>query len=160
MSVTVHDYFMGRDKAYSDECTLEIQRNAVEIVSRANRLLAAAAVDGVIPGVDQQTKTAIASGWRPNGVNARTQNAATGSKHITAQAVDIQDTPDRALARWCLRNLDALDEAGVWMENPQWTGGNDPWVHWQLVPPKSGKRVYIPSTNPPIAEALPEQMAA
>lgn len=151
---------MGRDRVYEQECTLEVHRNALETVERANKLLEAAAVDGVVPGVDQYTKNAVASGWRPNGVNARTQNAAATSRHITAQAVDLQDTTDRALARWCLRNLAKLEEIGLWMEDPRWTGGKDPWVHVQPVPPRSGHRVYVPSTSPAIAEALPEQVTA
>lgn len=158
--ITLAQYWMGRDGAYAAECTLAVRRNAVETVRRVNLALELAAADGVEPGVDQVTHNAVASGWRPRGINARTANAGDASTHITAEGCDVQDHPDRPLARWALRNLEKLEEIGLWMEDPQWTGGADPWVHWQIRPPHSGKRVYIPSTQPPLAAKLPEQIVA
>jgi hypothetical protein len=152
--ITLADYWMGRDKTHAAELTQKIQDNAAELVGRINLLLSWAAIDGVFPGIDSVTGTAVASGWRPAGVNARTKNAATGSKHLLALGGDLQDVAGRALARWCLRNLDALEEAGLWMEDPQWTPD---WVHLQSVPPGSGRRVYVPSQNPPLVAKLPEQ---
>lgn len=156
--ITLEQYWMGRDLRYAGELTPEIRANAEELVGKVNLLLAFAEADGVEPGYDQVTGTPVASGWRPRGVNARTANAATTSNHILGHAVDLQDTPDRALARWSLANLHELKQVGIWMERPQWTGGargDDPWVHWQSVPPKSGRRIYIPSSTPPGAAPLP-----
>ena len=155
--ITLTDYFMGRDRTHAAELTDEIRGNAALTVARVNLLLAAAEEDLVEPGIDEVTGTAVASGWRPAGINARTQNAATGSKHLTAQACDLQDTADRRLARWCLRNLARLEEIGLWMEDPQWTPD---WVHLQTVPPGSGKRVYRPSAAEPLVAKLPEQQEA
>ena len=153
--ISVEDYWMGRDAKYASELTPEIRENAERLVGRVNNLLSMAEVDGVTPGFDQSTGTHVSSGWRPVFVNARTSNAATGSKHISGKAVDLQDTTDRKLAKWCLANLEALDDCGLWMERPQWTGGEDQWVHLQSVPPGSGLRVFVPSTAPPKAELLP-----
>lgn len=159
VAISLADYWMGRDRLYPEEFTQEIQDNGAETVRRVNIVLEAAASDGVPTALDQHTGTRAASGWRPKGVNARTQNAADHSRHITAEGCDVQDTRNRDLARWCLQNEDVLAEAGLWIERPQWTGGGDPWVHFQIVPPKSGKRVFVPSSNPPIAEMLPEEAA-
>lgn len=156
--ITLADYWMGRDASHAHELTAEIRANAESLVAKVNTLLAFAEADGVEPGIDQRTGTHVASGWRPAGVNSRTRNAAAASKHITGNGVDLQDEPEtRPLARWCLRNLDALADVGLWMEDPRWTGGPDPWVHLQRVPPKSGRHVYIPSAAPPTAQALVEQ---
>lgn len=155
MTITLDDYLMGRGRDYAAELTAEILGNATTTVGRVNLLLAMAEAAGVEPGLDQATGTAVSSGWRPAGVNSRTANAAAGSKHLTGEAVDLQDTPERALATWCLANLDALEQAGLWMERPQWTGGRDPWVHLQIVPPKSGRRCYVPSTKPAEVAMLP-----
>lgn len=155
--ITNEQYFMGRDAKYPAELTAEIRHNAGVLVGKVNTLLAMAETEGIVPGFDQVTGTHVASGWRPAGVNERTANAAKTSKHLTGQGVDLQDSAGRALARWCLRNLDALEDLGLWMEDPQWTGGRDPWVHLQTVPPGSGKRVYVPSTAPALAAALVEQ---
>ena len=54
-----------------------------------------------------------------------------------------------------LQRIDALQEIGLWMEDPQWT---PTWVHLQIVPPGSRRRVYIPSSRPPLAARLPEQL--
>lgn len=161
MIVTLEQYWMGRDVAYAHELTAEIRANAEDLVGKMNLVLAFAEADGVEPGIDQVTHTPIASGWRPRGVNARTANAGQFSTHIDGNGGDLQDQLTRSLAAWCLANADALKQAELWMERPQWTAGADPWVHWQRVPPKSGKRFYIPSSAPPRAAPLPgeEQFA-
>jgi hypothetical protein len=153
--ITLTDYFMGRDRTHASELTDEIRGNAALTVARVNLLLAAADEDLVEPGIDEVTGTPVASGWRPAGINARTQNAATGSKHLDGRGCDLQDTPERRFARWCLRNLAKLEEIGLWMEDPQWTPD---WVHLQTVPPGSGLRVYRPSAAEPLVARLPEQL--
>lgn len=160
--ITRDQYFRGRDKAYASDYSIRIERNVAQLLELANELLERAAAEGVVPGVDQVTLTAVASGWRPPGVNARTANAASGSTHLDGEGIDVQDQhPERPLARWCLRNLHHLERLGLWMEDPRWTGGknnDDPWVHWQKRPPRSGNRIFIPSTKPPGAPPLPEQV--
>jgi hypothetical protein len=153
--ITLEKYWMGRDIKYRAMLNHEIIQNAQMTVDKANELLKRFRAE---TGIDIDT---VASGWRPPAVNSNTKNAATGSRHLTARAVDLRDTPDRDLARWCLRNLDQLEDIGLWMEDPQWTwnekAGGAPWVHLQIVPPGSGRRVYVPSTQPPLAKLLPEQ---
>lgn len=151
--ITLEQYWMGRDAKYPAECTPEIRVNAYQIVAKVNTLLAMAEVDGVEPALSVRGDH-VASGWRPEAVNDATANAAKNSKHCSGQAVDLADGAGRALARWCLANLDVLEQVGLWMEDPRWTPS---WVHLQLVPPGSGKRVYVPSTAPALAKALPEQ---
>lgn len=153
--ITLSNYFMGRDRTHEAQCTDEIRTNAARTVERVNRVLARAEDAGVFPGIDEVTGTAVASGWRPPAINSRTQNAATGSRHVRAKACDLQDTPERDLARWCLRNLDSLQEIGLWMEDPQWTPD---WVHLQTEPPGSGRRVYRPSMAEALVAKLPEQI--
>jgi hypothetical protein len=134
-------YYMGRDEAYRDELTEEIRRNAAETVVRVNRLLERAGFTHI---------TEVNSGWRPKRINAATPEAAATSHHLTGEAVDLPD-PDRTLAAWCASHLDVLEELGLWMEDPRWTwdenGGH--WVHLQTVPPRSGRRVFVPYDTPP-----------
>lgn len=148
------DYFMGRDLAYPQHLTDEIRSNAAELLGRVNLLLSWAVADQVRPASDARTGTAVASGWRPPAINEATSNAAAKSRHLTGEAIDLRDTGTRDLARWCLRNIDALEEIGLWMEDPQWT---PTWVHLQIVPPGSHRRVYCPSSKPPMVAKLPEQ---
>lgn len=61
------------------------------------------------------------------------------SKHLYGQAVDIYD-PDLELTAWLKQNDNqSLIDAGLWCE-----AGNANWVHFQIVPPKSGSRWFLP----------------
>lgn len=148
--ITLPEYWMGRDDTYADQLTDTIRNNAADLLGKVNLLLSWAKNDGI-------RAEYVASGWRPAAVNDATLGAAHNSKHLTGDAVDLRDNGVRDLARWCLRNQDALEEIGLWMEDPKWT---PTWVHLQRVPPGSRRRVYVPSTAPALCAALPEQEAA
>ena len=128
---------MGRDLTHAEELTNEIMANAQVTVERVNDLLQRA---------NRSDIHEVRSGWRPQGINDVTANSAAHSRHLTGQAVDLPDT-DRNLATWCVDNLDDLEAVGLWMEDPRWT---PTWVHLQIVPPRSEKTVYIPSSKPPL----------
>ena len=146
--ITLAHYWMGRDRSHAAELTDAIRRNAAITVERVNWLLM---VSTLTPAIDQITGTHVASGWRPAAVNARTANAASASTHMTGEGCDLQDHPDRRLARWAVSHIDDLARIGLWIEDPRFTGGrtnNDPWLHVQTRAPRSGRRVYVPSTAP------------
>jgi hypothetical protein len=127
--ITLANYFMGRDALHATELTDELRANALLTVRRANALLARARLPGIVN-----------SGWRPHAVNARTPNASTRSKHLTCQAIDLNDEGD-ALDAWCIANLPVLEALGLWLEHPDATPG---WCHVQTVAPRSGRRVFMP----------------
>ena len=140
--ITIENYWMGRDVAHAADLTPEIRANAQVTVERCNKLLDLAGGG----------KThVVTSGWRPLSRNSRTAGASTTSKHLSAEAADISDD-DRYLADWSVANLDVLEEVGIWMEDPRWTPS---WVHWQIIPPKSGRRIYIPSLAKPLDPDYP-----
>ena len=61
------------------------------------------------------------------------------SKHLYGQAVDISD-PDLELTAWSKENnSQRLIDAGLWCEE-----GNSNWTHFQILPPKSGNRWFLP----------------
>lgn len=151
MSIAWPDYFKGRDTAYPHDFTLEIARNARHTIDVTNRVLAAMAADGL-----DLTGLQVPSGWRPPAVNDHTSNAAARSKHLTAEACDLGDFPDRRLARWALANEAKLRECGVrGVERPQWTPG---WLHLQTVAAASGHFFYVPSSAPAKVDALPGEL--
>lgn len=84
----------------------------------------------------------VASGWRPPTVNEHTSNAAGSSRHLIGLAVDIEDL-DGSVMKFILGNLDALAALGLYFENFNWT---PTWCHFQIVPPGSKNRIYVPST--------------
>ena len=137
--ISLHDYWKGRDSTYFEELTDEIRSNAEVTVAKANEFLSAAQRSDI---------RSVNSGWRPKSVNDATSNAAKGSKHLLALAVDLPDA-DGTLAEWMMDNVDELKALGLWAEHPGWTVG---WVHLQTVPPgnppRPQVRVFIPSSAP------------
>lgn len=140
--ITLESYWKGRDKDYADELTPEIVANAERTVELANELLVRAGRSDI---------HSVNSGWRPKSVNDATANAASSSRHLTAEAVDISDV-DRSLSSWCVDNLDVLKEIGLWMEDPRYC---PTWLHIQTVPPKSKRIVFIPNSKPPLDPSFP-----
>ena len=134
--ISLEIYWMGRDKTHAQELSDEIRRNAEVTVERANELLRRSGHSDI---------EHVASGWRPQAVNDATANAAHGSRHLTAQAIDLPDD-DRALADFVVDNRHMLEELDLYIEHPGWTPG---WLHVQTVPPKSGRRIFIPNGQPP-----------
>lgn len=148
--ILVQDYF----RAYADHpgITEAMKANAVELLSRVDRLLGIAGYYGWEPTLNPATGTWISGqdngGWRPQDCPI----GAPQSTHKQGQGVDIAD-PFGALDKWLMtaRGLEALKECGLWIEHPGWTDG---WSHLQSVPPggsypRPEVRVYIPSIAPP-----------
>ena len=140
--INLHAFWKGRDVTYAAELTDEIKANAQETVDKANELLEAAGFKSI---------DTVNSGWRPQGINDATSNAATHSKHLTGQACDLPDVGG-VLRSWAVDNLDILAQIGLWIESPQYT---PTWLHIQTVPPKSGRRVFIPNSSPPTDPNFP-----
>lgn len=82
----------------------------------------------------------VSSGYRPAEINAKIKGAAKKSNHMICAAIDFKDT-DRSIAKFCNDNLNILEDCGLWMEDSDST---PTWVHVQIYPPKSGKRVFKP----------------
>ncbi len=91
----------------------------------------------------------ITSGLRSQEDQDRINPSAPKSKHLLGQAADIRDS-DGHLRDWVLEHLDEMAQIGFWFEDFRWTGlKNDErghrWVHFQVVPPNSGARIFRPS---------------
>jgi len=80
----------------------------------------------------------VTSGLRSTADQQRINPSAPKSKHLMGAACDIADK-DAALYNWCRANESLLAEIGLWMEERQ--GG---WQHFQIFPPKSGRRFFNP----------------
>ena len=62
------------------------------------------------------------------------------SKHLYGQAIDIADQGG-FLQDWIKKNEEFLEKLDLYMEDFSVTTN---WVHFQIVPPKSGKRFFMP----------------
>lgn len=140
--ISLHDYWMGRDREFPMAMSPDLERNATLMVELANKLLILAHSAGVSMEKSPRTGTVVSSGWRPASVNANTPNAAPNSKHMTGQAIDLYD-PDGDLDEWLLTadGQKVMTDLGLWHENPAATKG---WAHVQSLPPRSGRRTFNP----------------
>lgn len=130
MKITLDQYLMGRDKA--NPIDDEQRTNALHLLSRVNALLEA--FYAANPGAKVRTVT---SGYRPAAINAKV-GGAKRSKHMICAAIDLSDS-DRLLAKWL--TVEILKEHDLYMESFVAT---PTWVHLQLTPPRSGKRIFLP----------------
>jgi uncharacterized protein YcbK (DUF882 family) len=113
--------------------TPEIDTNLHELLTKINKVREAYNTPMIVTSglrSDEQQLALIAAG----------KSDAKGSKHLTGQAVDILDS-DRKLRDWVLANMDLMETIGFWFEDFDHTPN---WIHFQIVPPGSGKRVFIP----------------
>lgn len=129
---TKEEFLMGRDKQYPSEYTKEISDNLDKLLEVMNKVRSA-----------YGKPMTVSSGWRPAAINSATSGAAAKSNHMIGLAVDIKD--DGSVRKWVLDNLQLMKDLGLYFEDWRWT---PTWCHFQIVPPKSGKRIYVPSTAP------------
>lgn len=62
------------------------------------------------------------------------------SNHLYGLACDVYD-PDGRLKIWIMKNLDFCKKLGLYFESFRYTPN---WVHFQIVPPRSGRRFFVP----------------
>jgi hypothetical protein len=118
--------------------TPEIDANIANTISRVEAFLQ-----------DFKGDVIINSGLRDPQSN-RAAGGAANSTHLTGQAIDISDK-DGKVWKFVLDNLELAQQIGLWFEDKRWT---PTWTHMQTKPPKSGKRIYVPNTNPPVDNKL------
>ena len=92
----------------------------------------------------------VSSGYRSPETNTSIAGAAPKSNHLQCAAIDIAD-PSGEVWAYCIQNLDKCKQFGIWLEDKRWT---PTWVHLQIVPPKSGKRIFVPSAKSALAPNL------
>lgn len=91
-------------------------------------------------GVPMIVDSGLRSAEQQQQLIAEGKSNAPKSKHLTGQAVDIADK-NGELKKWVLENMPLMEQIGFWFEDFNSTPS---WVHFQIVPPASGKRIFIP----------------
>jgi len=82
----------------------------------------------------------ITSGFRSKEDQQKINPKAMNSAHTLAAACDIQDH-DRLIWDWLVANLELVIDVGGYLESKVYTPN---WVHLQIIPPKSGHRIFLP----------------
>lgn len=138
--ISMNEILMGRAKL--EDLDAEIQKNLNELLIRINKL-----------------RTAYGKPLKVNDGYRRPEdtpkNGAAKSKHLLGQAIDLDDDDTAFLWKWVQSNLQLMKDIGLWMEDPRYTHGKiGTWMHFQIVAPASGKRIFIPSAAPASAPTL------
>lgn len=123
--ISVEEFLMGR--ATPDELPPEYVSNMNELLPRVNALL---------EKFGESRK--VNSGFRRQSDNDATANASKKSKHMICAAVDLEDR-DGKLDEFCSEEI--LIEFNLYKEASEATPG---WCHLSFLPPRSGKRIFIP----------------
>ena len=114
--------------------------NAGILLVNVNKLIARAKAAGIEFPTNTRTGSSVSGqtygGFRPQAAPIGAPN----SNHKLGQGIDLFD-PKNEIDAWCMENFTALAACSIWIEHPSATPG---WSHWQSVPPKSGKRAYMP----------------
>jgi hypothetical protein len=109
--------------------TPEIDENLQVLLGKLNRIRVAYGIP-----------MTVTSGLRTLEKQLEVNPHAPKSHHITGEAADIYD-PEGLLKTWVDQNLDLIEKIGLWMED---FASTPTWVHFQITPPKSGHRFFIP----------------
>lgn len=113
--------------------TKDMDANLAQLLEKVNRVRAAYGIPMTVTSglrSENQQQALIASG----------KSSAPKSHHLTGEAADILDQGGR-LKKWVLQNVALIEDIGLWMEDFTHTPS---WVHFQIVPPRSGNRFFIP----------------
>lgn len=109
--------------------TPEINMNLNTLVERLNKL-----IDKGCP------IKRITSGLRSQADQQRINPSAPKSKHLVGAAADVEDR-EHFVKLWCTNNVNILEDVGLWCEA---LSSTPTWTHFQIFPPKSGKRFFQP----------------
>lgn len=129
---------LGKEILQGKDCPKELEENLLNLLIKINKVRDA-----------WGKPMTVTSGWRSKEDQIRIYTAKgitdqaqmhMRSKHFSCQAVDIAD-PNRELQEWIKTNIKLIEEIGLWMEDFSATPN---WVHFQTVPPASGKRFFLP----------------
>lgn len=119
--------------AHSYPTTPEIDANLADLLVKLNKIRTAWAKPMIVT-------SGLRSQAQQDGLIADGKSNAPHSKHLTGQAADIYD-PNGDLKSWIMANISLIEEIGFWFEAFDST---PTWVHFQVLPPASGNRFFIP----------------
>lgn len=135
--VSIEDILMGRVKL--EELPQDHQDNVKELQKRINKFFEGYSWPSSLP-------KKVNDGYRRP--QDAPKNGSATSWHFKGAAIDLDDDDAGTTWKYVWANRKKLKEIGIWVEHPNWTHGAGTWMHFQIYPPKSGKRFFVPSTAP------------
>ena len=133
--------YLGSYAGCSD-ITPAISVNIDRLLNKVNALLAYMQQDKVIVPINPKTRSQISGelngGFRPSDCKVGSEK----SQHKQGNALDLYD-PLGLVDAWTTNpnNLKKIQALDLYFEDKSVTAG---WCHVQIVPPKSGRRWFLP----------------
>lgn len=122
-----------KNKFKFEDLSEDIKKNLTDLLEKINKVQE-----------KYNDQFVVTSGLRSEADQQRINPSAPKSNHLRGLAVDIYDAQGTVM-RFILANLDLMKDLGLYFEHFNWTPD---WVHVQSIAPKSGKRIFIPSSQP------------
>jgi len=125
-----------------EDQTEKVKYNLSVLLDRLNLVRAKRGLPMVITNALRDMMDAIRiymSLAKQRGIKYHESQIKMGSQHFLGAAADVLDL-DGSLYQWCLDNIAFLAEVGLWIEIKD----DQPRVHFQIFPPRSGKRIFNP----------------
>lgn len=126
------------DGAKFDDLDKEIQSNIVTLLDKLNQVRKAYGKAMIVTSGLRTMKHHLEI-YARKGITDKSK-IPLKSKHLYGQAVDISD-PDGKLKNWINANIKLIEQIDLYMEDFRYTPN---WVHFQIIPPKSKNRFFIP----------------
>ena len=138
--ITMNEILKGRAKL--EELPKDVQANLQDLLIKINKLRTA-----------YGKPLKVNDGYRRP--QDRPKHGALKSNHLIGCAIDLDDDDTAFLWTWVKANLQLMKEIGLYIEDPRYTHGKvGTWMHFQTKPPASGKRIFVPSSEPPSLPSL------
>lgn len=134
--IYLHELIRQQDKDIP--ISAETEANLDELLIRLNKVRAAYGKPMIVTSGLRTIKHHLEI-YAAKGITDR-KKIPMKSNHLYGRAADISDTKHE-LQEWCVKNEALLEEIGLWMESFVFT---KTWVHFQIVPPLSGRRWFMP----------------
>ena len=124
-----------KNRAQLEDLSPQIQQNLAILLERINK---------------------VRSEWaKPlkvnDGLRITPGGGAVHSNHLIGAAIDIDDDSQGTLWKWLMQDeqMQLLKDVGLWVEHGNYTHNTSgTWIHFQIYPPNSHKRIYVPSLSP------------
>lgn len=124
-------------KAKLGELSNEVQNNLQELLVKVNKVRTAYGKPMIVTS-GLRTKQHHLEIYARKGIYP--PKVPMKSNHLSGRAVDFADS-NGELKKWVKANIKLMEEIGLWMED---FSATKTWCHFQINPPKSGNRFFMP----------------
>lgn len=133
--ISIDELLSGQAKL--GELSNEVQNNIQELLVKVNKVRTAYGKPMIVTS-GLRTKKHHLEIYARKGIYP--PKVPMKSNHLSGRAVDFADA-NGELKKWVKANIKLMEEIGLWMED---FSATKTWCHFQINPPKSGNRFFMP----------------